>query len=182
MMHTIKLVVLLLASAVAWVDRGHQAGREIREPVCASEIDAARWAAAAAEGRGRYRVGPEIDRAMALFRFHRRTEALSRLTRVERLREEYGQGLPDEKGTALLTSVGRLRDCITRASAAPLATLTVRVFMGGDSPDDRGPPVPGVLVLVQDIIVGRTSSDGTLRLRVPSGAIELRAEVHEGIG
>lgn len=119
MMHTIKLVVLLLASAVAWIDRGHQAGREIREPVCASEIDAARWAAAAAEGRGRYRVRPEIDRAMALFRFHRRTEALSKLTRVERLREEYGQGLPDEKGTTLLTSVGpaeRLHHAVLRCA------------------------------------------------------------------
>lgn len=56
--------------------------------------------------------------------------------------------------------------------------------MGDPSaPDYRGPPPgKGVLVVVEDIIVGRTANDGTLTLRVPSGAIELRAEVHAESG
>lgn len=118
---------------------------------------------------------------MAQFRFHRRGAALARLKSLDaRLQGEYGQRLPDQKRTALVASVGELRDCFRRSDPAPLADATVRVFIGSETaPDHRGPGAgQGVLLVLDDIIAGRTRSDGTLTLRVPSGPIRIRAEVH----
>lgn len=180
-----RSIVVLIGSAAVALGAEPQTGPAEREPSCASVFRHALHESARAHEPGRLDLAPQIRRAMALFRFHRRGEALTKLTHVEALvRGEAGQGLSVEIRTAFASSVGRLKACITRSSAAPLATLTVRVFMFDPSAvEGRGPPArKGVLVLVDDIIVGRTGSDGTLRLRVPSGAIQLHAEVHEESG
>lgn len=166
-------VVASLPVSAAWP----QARNESAQSPCADVFRETLWTAAPMAGPGSD-SDPWIRRAMTQFRFHRRDDAVAKLTSLDaRLRGEYGRELPDEKRTALLAALGALRECFVRSEPAPLATATFEVF-GPSAPDRRPPAGPGVLVLVGDIIVGRTTSDGTLRLRVPSGPIEVRAEIH----
>lgn len=170
-------VVWVLASIAALA--GWSQGRtETAQRPCADVFRETLWAAAPLAGPGS-NVGPWIRRAMTQFRFHRRDDAMATLTSVDRrLHGAYGRPLPDEKKTALVASLGELRECFVRSEPPPLATATFQVFVGGSPPQDRPPAGPGVLVIVGDVIAGRTTNDGTLTLRVPSGPIEVRAEVH----
>src|SRR5918993_1092373 len=155
------------------------------EPACSEVFRRSLWAGAAVAGPATADIDPAIRRAMAQFRFHRPAEALAGLKALDaRLRGEYGQRLPEAKRTALVASLRELRGCVARSDARPLAQVTVRVFVHNASAGDhRGPHAGhGVLLVVDDIIAGRTSIDGTLALRVPSGPIRIRAEVHGDFG
>lgn len=184
-LRVIGLVAVCLLGSVAALAGWTQTRSETAQPPCSEVFRRALWAVAAVAGPGTSDIDPQIRRAMAQFRFHRRSEARARLKSLDaRLHGEYGQRLTDQKRTALVASLRELRDCFGQSDPAPLADVTARVFIGdANAPDDRGPHAgQGVLILVDDIIGGWTTSEGTLRLRVPSGPIELRAEVHGDAG
>ncbi len=177
------LAVACVLAFVATLAGSSQARDETAQQPCADVFRQTLWAAAPLAGPGSD-VDPWIRRAMTQFRFHRRDDALTKLTSVDtRLRGAFGRQLPDEKKSALVTSLGELRECFVRSEPPPLATATIQVFVGASASQVHGPPAGrGVLVLVGDIIAGRTTNDGTLTLRVPSGPIDVRAEVHGDSG
>jgi hypothetical protein len=178
------LVAVCVLGSVAAFAGWTQTRSATAEPPCSEVFRRSIWDTAAVAGPATSDINPQIRRAMAQFRFHRRSEALASLISLDaRLHGEYGQRLPDQKRTALVASLGELRDCFRQSDPAPLADVTVRVFIGASDPDDRGPHAgQGVLILVDDVIGGRTTREGTLTLRLPSGPIELRAEVHGDVG
>jgi hypothetical protein len=180
-MRRICLGLAGVLGSVAAVAGGSQARSDTVQPPCDEVFRETLRAGAPMAGPGSD-TDSWIRRAMTQFRFHRRDDAVATVTSIDaRLRDEYGRERPNDKEAALLASLGALRECFVRSEPAPLATATFQVF-GPSAPDVRTPAGPGVIMIVGDIIAGRTTSDGTVALRVPSGPIEVRAEIHGEAG
>ena len=117
----------------------------------------------------------DVQRAIALFRFNRRDDALRELDASRAVvRGRWRWRVPPDVRKEITAALDSLRACLATATAPELAALTVRVT--GFDPAAPGPQ-PGARVFVQGILVGRTGRDGTLTARVPSGSIEVWAEV-----
>jgi hypothetical protein len=123
-------------------------------------------------------VDRRIERASALFRFHRTDEGLATLDALVALIDgPRGERLQDSKRKELTKSIGALRSCLASAEPAPLATITIHAFAEDGSPEGNpGTPAgEGVYVDVEGIRIGRTGPDGTLQAAVPSGTVRVSA-------
>lgn len=125
----------------------------------------------------RARVDRGIERASALFRFHRTDEGLATLDALVALLDgPRGERLQDSQRQELTKSIRALRSCVASTEPAPLATITIRAFAEDGSPDGNAgaPAGEGVYVDVEGIRVGRTGTDGTIQASVPSGTVGIR--------
>jgi hypothetical protein len=118
----------------------------------------------------------DASRAITLFRFHRQQQALSELDAGRAIvRGPWRWRIPPDLRDEVRTELDALRNCLATTSPPRLATLRVRVLGAEDAPEPL--PVAGARVRVDGISVGRTNRDGELTVRVPSGPIEVTAEV-----
>ena len=110
----------------------------------------------------------DLDRAMTLFRFNRQRESRAMLDAAARkVRGAWRWRLPHDLRSEVTQDIDAFRDCVATTKPAPLGTLTVRT---------RGMDVPAMTVSVDAIAIGRTSRNGTITARVPSGVIRVTAE------
>jgi hypothetical protein len=145
--------------------------------ICEDEVSALTSKTDLPRGIGA-RVDRSVRQAAVLARFHRSSESLGKIDAlVTFLDGAGGAPLQDTTRTDLTTSLRALRSCVTATPPAALATLTIRVFNEDDTrKDGRGTSAgAGVYVDVDGIPVGRSGPRGTLRVNVPSGAIEIHA-------
>jgi hypothetical protein len=120
----------------------------------------------------------DVPRALTLFRFQRQHDALRELDAARAIvRSPWRWRVPSDMREELTSSLDALRNCLARTTPPRLATLTVRVLGydrdGGDTPR----PQAGARLYVDGILMGRTGRDGTFTARVPSGPIEVHAEI-----
>ena len=120
----------------------------------------------------------DVARAKTLFRFHRQQQALRELDAGRAIvRGPWRWRVPSDMREELTASLDALRNCLARTKPPQLATLTVRVLGYGREGGGTLRPQAGARLLVDGILVGRTGRDGTLTVRVPSGPIEVQAEI-----
>jgi hypothetical protein len=121
----------------------------------------------------------DVHRAMALFRFNRQKEALRELDEaLSNLRGPWRWRVRDDQRKRLTADLNAFRRCIADTEAPAMATLTVDTFLVEPAESEqRRLTIAGATVKVEDLPVGRTGEDGTLMVRVPSGAIRVTAEL-----
>jgi hypothetical protein len=119
----------------------------------------------------------DVHRAMALFRFNRKKEALQKLdSAVSIVSGPWRWRIDAERLKQLKAGLNALRSCVIRSEPPALATLTIEAFLvDPEAGEPTRQPVAGATIKVEDIYVGRTADDGTLTVRIPSGAIQVTA-------
>jgi hypothetical protein len=146
---------------------------------CRAERDAAIAATGDSTAAGVRATRRDIDRGLALFRFHRSKDATAAIETAEK---RLGQGptpLATEDRARLIAALTALRSCVSSAIAPDMATLTLHtnyVEENADAVVTRSAG-GGVYIRVEDIPVGRTTQNGTLTTQVPSGALTVTAIV-----
>ena len=117
-----------------------------------------------------------LHRIDTLFRFHRQAEALHELDAARAIaRSPWRWRVPPDRREEITSRLDAARDCLAKAKPAALATLTLRVL----NPEGHGTklaPQSGARVHVENVEMGRTGRDGTLRVQVPSGPIGVRVD------
>jgi hypothetical protein len=129
----------------------------------------------------RARMSRSVRQTIALARFHRSGEALVKLDALATLLEgPAGQRVEEAARTELRNATLALRNCVTSAAPAPLATVTVRLFEEDDRrKDGRGTSAgAGVYLDVEGIPIGRSGPRGTIVAKVPSGPIAIHATAY----
>jgi hypothetical protein len=120
----------------------------------------------------------DVERAVTLFRSHRQQEALRELDAARVIvRGPWRWRIPPDLREEITSELDALRNCLAGGKPPQMATLTVRVLGYAPERSDAIGPQPGARVHVDDISVGRTGRDGRLTVRVPSGPIEVSAEI-----
>jgi hypothetical protein len=121
----------------------------------------------------------DVHRAMALFRFNRKKEALRELDSAESIVSgPWRWRINPERLKQLKASLNALRNCVARSEPPAMATLTIDAFLVDPAAGEpTRKPVAGATVKVEDIPVGQTEDDGRMTMRVPSGAIRVTAEL-----
>jgi hypothetical protein len=121
----------------------------------------------------------DIRRAMTLFRFNRREDALRELdSALKTVSGPWRWRIDAERLKRLKAGLTALRGCVARSEPPAMATLTIDAFLVDPEVGEHArQPVAGAIVKVEDIPVGRTADDGTLTVRVPSGPIHVAAEL-----
>jgi hypothetical protein len=148
---------------------GPALGAQARD--CDKEITAVTSTANALPELMRALADRRVAKASALSRFHRRDDALAQLDLLATLLAgPRGQRVQDDTLTKLAKSIGVLRRCLAIMEPPPLATLTIRAVGEGGMPAGED-----VFLDVEGVRVGRSGSDGTLEVKVPSGTIEIKA-------
>jgi hypothetical protein len=119
----------------------------------------------------------DAARARTLFRFHRQQEAIRDLDAGRAMvRGPWRWRIPADLRQEITSELDALRNCLATTKPPRLATLTVR-FLGHTEDASRMVPQAGARVHVNGISIGRTNRDGRLAVRVPSGPIEVSAEI-----
>jgi hypothetical protein len=154
-------------------------GQQRAEPVppCHSETWQSSSAIAPLVGPYDARLRLRVDRAVTLFRFGRVPEALRKLeTAVDMVTEIVDSRVSPEQRTRAVTRIQKLQACLKTAPVPALATLIVRPLPPDDERRRLGnKPIADAYVRVDELLVGQTGRNGTLRVQVPSGAITVRA-------
>jgi hypothetical protein len=121
----------------------------------------------------------DVNRAMALFRFNRKKDALRELdSAVSIVSGPWRWRINPERLKQLKASLNALRNCVARSEPPAMATLSIEAFLvDPDVGEHARQPVAGATIKVEEIPVGRTADDGTLTVRVPSGPIHVTAEL-----
>jgi hypothetical protein len=120
----------------------------------------------------------DVARALTLFRFQRQQDALRELDAARAIvRSPWRWRVPSDMREELTSSLDALRNCLARTNPPRLATLTVRVLGYDREGGETLRPQEGARLHVDGILVGRTGRDGTFTARVPSGPIEVHAEI-----
>jgi hypothetical protein len=120
----------------------------------------------------------DVGRALTLFRFHRQQQALRELDAGRAIvRGPWRWRVPSDMREELTSSLDALRNCLARTKPPLLATLTIRVLGYDREGGETLRPQAGARLHVDGILVGRTGRDGTFTARVPSGSIEVHAEI-----
>ena len=120
----------------------------------------------------------DVARALTLFRFQRQQQALRELDAARAIvRSPWRWRVPSDMREELISSLDALRNCLARTKPPQLATLTVRVLGYDREGGETLRPQAGARLHVDGILVGRTGRDGTFTARVPSGPIEVHAEI-----
>src|SRR5829696_10467271 len=120
----------------------------------------------------------DVARALTLFRFQRQQDALRELDAARAIvRGPWRWRVPSDLREELTSSLEALRNCLARTKPPQLATLTVRVLGHDRQGGETLRPQAGARLHVDGILVGRTGRDGTFTARVPSGRIEVHAEI-----
>ncbi len=110
------------------------------------------------------RVRIRLNRALTLFRFDRVPEALRKLeTAVEVVAKIVDSRISAEQRTRATTNIAKLLTCLKSTPVPPLATLIVQPL----DPDGGNRPMADMNIRVEDLAVGTTGRDGTLRVRYP---------------
>jgi hypothetical protein len=119
----------------------------------------------------------DAQRAKTLFRLHRQQEALRELDAGRAIvRGPWRWRVPPDLREEFTSELDQLRRCLATAKPPQLATLRVRV-LGYAEDGPKMVPQAGARAHVDGIPVGRTGRDGRLTVRVPSGPIEVSAEI-----
>jgi hypothetical protein len=138
---------------------------------CDKQITAVTSSADALPESIRAVLARRVSKASALSRFHRRDDALAQLDLLATLLAgPRGQQVQDDSLTKLTKSIDVLRRCLATMEPPPLASLTIRAVREGGTPAEEG-----VFLDVEGVRVGRSGSDGTLEVKVPSGTIRIEA-------
>jgi hypothetical protein len=169
-------ILLLAGGASMPFLTGTAAGRQTKEApgVCHTETWLSRSAIDPLVGPYDDLLRTRVVRAVTLFRFARVQDALRKLdTAVDVVTRIVDSRVSAEQRKAAITRIQNLRACLKAAPVPAVATIIVRPL---SSTDDEGRklderPIAGAYVEVDDLPVGETGKDGTLRVRVPSGAI-----------
>ena len=125
-------------------------------------------------------VQNRIDSAFVQFRLHRMNEARASLdSALSLLDVTRGRLMTSDERNAIRSAVGAFRRCIDSSTAPPLATLTVHTYEEDERvTDGRGAPAEaGALVRVDGLQIGRTGAGGIFRGPVPSGPVQVTAEI-----
>lgn len=130
----------------------------------------------------RVRLDRIVLRVQTLFRLHRTRDAVRKLDWVlGQLKGPSDSELAAAQQKKIASEMGSFRNCIAKATAPPLATLTIRTVMQRDD----APPWPeapdGGYVYVDDIRVSRTGADDTITLHVPSGSTDISVVLVGGL-
>jgi hypothetical protein len=110
-----------------------------------------------------------IQRAVALSRFQRTQDAVALVDRAAATVSALPSVFSATDRANIDVAFKALRACIVSSAAPPMATLSVRVRTQSND------VAAGAYVRVEDVPVGRTSSDGRLKAQVPSGLVRLTA-------
>lgn len=172
----VTATVVLLASGALMPSLVGTAGGRLTEEVpaiCETETWQSLADADALVGPHDRRLRMRLSRAVTLFRFGRVQDALRKLeTAVEMVAQIVDSRVSPERRKSATTNIERLQACLKATPVPALATIIVRPLppaaerkMVGDR------PIADAYVRVEDLPVGETGQDGTLRVRVPSGAI-----------
>jgi len=146
---------------------------------CRDHRDAARNATRGSTVPAARSIDRDIDRAYSLFRFHRRADALSAVDAAKRALARRPDAYAADERARLDAQLTALRSCLATAAPPPMARLTVRarsVVTEAGQAVERSAGA-GVYIRADDIPVGRTSKDGALTARVPSGQLRITAIV-----
>lgn len=121
----------------------------------------------------------DVRRAMALFRFNRREDALRELdSALKIVSGPWRWRIDAERLKRLKAGLTALRSCVARSEPPAMATLTIEAFLVDPEVGEHArQPVAGAIVKVEDMPVGRTADDGTLTVRIPSGPIHVTAQL-----
>lgn len=122
-----------------------------------------------------------LDRAMSLFRFHRRKEALAIIdAAVKTAAGPFGHRIPRNERKKAAAGLLAFRTCVATSRMPDLATLTVQVWrqeFDDSASEGRKAPAAGATILAEGIPVGTTADDGTVTVQVPPGELHVTAEV-----
>jgi hypothetical protein len=112
------------------------------------------------------------------FRLNRTNEALEKVDAAQRMVSgTWGLRLPPDVRKELMSEVAAFRTCIATNMPPALATATVHTMRLEFDPNGTSRTVraSGILVTVNERPVGRTGTDGTLTVKVPSGPLRVEA-------
>ena len=167
--------VALLAGLVAAAPAHAQS--DWTSHVCGTEYSAA---GASSRNLGLPNGTPfDVHRAMTLFRLNQQKEALRELdSALKTVSGPWRWRVPSDRLKDLAKDLDTFRRCIARTDPPEMGTLTVDTFLfEPEAPEERGRPIAGATVKVEDMPVGQTGEDGTLTMRVPSGRLRINAEL-----
>jgi hypothetical protein len=121
----------------------------------------------------------DVHRAMTLFRFNRREDALRELdSALKTVSGPWRWRIDAERLKRLKAGLTALRSCVARSEPPAMATLTIETFLIDlEVGEHARKPVAGATIKIEDMPVGRTEDDGTLTVRSPSGPIHVTAEL-----
>jgi hypothetical protein len=178
---TMLLAALLIAAAgdpAAALRRG-AARAQATADMCREQRDAARDTTGDSNAPGARSIRREIDRALALFRFHRRADAIAAIDEAKK-RLDRSPGLFVTASRARVdTALAAFASCLSSAAPPRMARLTVHARYVDDKAGQQveRSAGAGVYIRVEEIPVGRTSQSGSLTAQLPSGEIRITAIV-----
>jgi hypothetical protein len=177
---TVVFAALLIAVAAdaPYVVAGRSARAQAAADVCLEQRDAARNAFHSNAPAARATVR-DIDRALALFRFHRRGDAMAAVAGAKkRLDQSPGLFAADSRAR-VASAIAELTSCLSSAAPPPMARLAINARQLEDKAGQvtERPAGAGVYLRVEGIPVGRTSAGGALTAQVPSGGVYVEAIV-----
>ncbi|HET7699052.1 MAG TPA: hypothetical protein VFK57_25255 [Vicinamibacterales bacterium] len=172
------LLAALIGAAAAGVDAVDAASRQPAAPPCERERAGMLRATGDANDPGVRSMRRRIDRALVLFRLHKRPDALRQVDAAARDLQAH-PSLFARRAARMTAALSSLRKCVSTATPPALATVDVRVFrLDGGTLDAMGArDGAGIYIRVDDVGVGRTKAGGTLRVEVPAGSVRLTAVV-----
>lgn len=123
----------------------------------------------------------ELSRALNLFRFHRRKEAVATIdAALKTAAGPWRHRVPPDERKEIIAGLVAFRKCVATSPMPALSTLRVHVtrLEADDTANDvREATAAGATVLVEGWPVGVTDTDGSLIVQVPSGEIRLTAQI-----
>jgi hypothetical protein len=178
---TMLLAALFIATAgvPAAAVPGGAARAQATADVCRDQHDAARNATGDSNAPGARSVLREIDRAFALFRFHRRDDAIAAIKGAKKRLDQSPDLFAADSRARLDTALAALASCVSSAAPARMARLTVQARYVEDKAGQlvERSAGAGVYIRVEETPVGRTSQSGSLTAQLPSGEIRVTAIV-----
>jgi len=175
---TMLFAVLLIAAGADSPDAlaGRAARAQAASDVCLEQRDAARNAVRSNAPAARAMVR-DIDRALALFRFHRRGDAIGAIAAAKKRFDQSPGLFAADRRADLASAVAAFTFCLSSAAPPPLAELTINareLEVKAGLVRERSARA-GVYLRVEGIPVGLTSERGALTARVPSGDVYVEA-------
>jgi len=126
------------------------------------------------------KTSSRVENAWRMHEMKKNTAAIHQLYIAEKmLNTEPAKRLPEDTRQLLLAGINKFRNCLQNCPGDKSATLVIYVFnLDETAPDFFGQPAgEGVYIRVNGYTVATTRQDGTARIIVPSGTMEITALV-----
>jgi len=176
---TVFAALLMVAAGGASHPVAERATRaQAAADICLEQRDVARNAVDSNAPAARAMVR-DIDRALALFRFHRRDGAIAAIAGAKKRLDQSSGLFAADSRAGLASAVAAFASCLSSAAPPPMARLTIsarQLEEKAGQVTERAAGA-GVYLRVEGIPVGRTSEAGVLRAQVPSGDVYVEAIV-----